>query len=132
MSNDPIANMIAMIKNASKARHEKVDIPLSKVKLEMVKIFKNEGFIKNFKLIEKDTFNYIRIFLKYTDTNETVISDIKRVSKQGRRVYNGAKDIPRILNGLGVVVVSTSKGITTGKRAREEWNVGGEVLCHIW
>ncbi len=132
MSVDPIANMIVMIKNASRARHEKVDIPLSKIKLEMVKIFKNEGFIKNFKLIEDKKFNYIRIFLKYTEVNEQVISDIKRVSKQGRRIYTKAKEIPRILNGLGVVVISTSKGITTGKRAREEWSVGGEVLCYIW
>jgi len=132
VSMDPIANMIAMIKNASKARHEKVDIPLSKIKLEMIKIFKNEGFIKNFKLVEENKKNFIRIFLKYSETNDEVITNIRRVSKLGRRIYKKAKDIPRILNGLGVVIVSTSKGITTGKKAREEWKVGGEILCYIW
>ena len=102
------------------------------MKLEMIKIMKNEGFIKNFKLIEESGHNKIRIFLKYSESNDPVISDIKRVSKQGLRIFKKAKEIPRIFNGLGVVIVSTSKGITTGKRAREEWNVGGEVLCYIW
>ncbi len=129
---DPIANMISMIKNASKARHEKVDIPLSKIKLEILKIFKNEGFIKNFKLIEDKKKSYIRIFLKYLDNNTPGIEEIKRVSKPGLRIYKKAKDIPRLLNGLGVVIISTSKGITTGKRAREEWKIGGEILCYIW
>jgi small subunit ribosomal protein S8 len=124
--------MISMIKNASQARHEKVEIPLSKVKIEMIKIFKNEGFIRNFKLVELKNINYIRVFLKYADDNQKVITNIKRVSKQGKRVYKKAKDIPRILNGLGVVIVSTSKGILTGKKAREEVNVGGEILCYIW
>lgn len=132
MSQDPIADMLAKIKNACHARHERVDIPLSKTKLEMIKIFKNEGFIKNFKIIEGKSFNLIRIFLKYTDKNEPVIEELQRVSKQGRRIYSAAKEIPRILNGLGVVIVSTSQGITTGKKAREEWNVGGEILCYIW
>ncbi|MDH4127696.1 MAG: 30S ribosomal protein S8 [Spirochaetota bacterium] len=132
MSFDPIANMISMIKNAFRARHEKVDIPLSKIKLEMIKIFKNEGFIKNFKLVEENKQNIIRIFLKYNDKNVSVISDIKRVSKQGKRRYSKSKEIPRILNGLGVVIISTAKGVTTGKRARDEWNVGGEILCYIW
>lgn len=132
MSQDPIADMLAKIKNACHARHDKVDIPLSKTKLEMIKIFKNEGFIKNFKIIEGKSFNLIRIFLKYTDQNEPVIEELKRVSKQGRRMYSAAKEIPRILNGLGVVIISTSKGITTGKKAREEWNVGGEILCYVW
>jgi len=132
VSFDPIANMISMIKNAFRARHEKVDIPLSKIKLEMIKIFKNEGFIKNFKLVEENKQNIIRIFLKYNDKNVSVISDIKRVSKQGKRRYSKSKEIPRILNGLGVVIISTAKGVTTGKRARDEWNVGGEILCYIW
>ncbi|MDH5680605.1 MAG: 30S ribosomal protein S8 [Spirochaetota bacterium] len=132
MSVDPIANMVVMIKNASRAKHDKVDIPMSKLKLEMIKIMKNEGFIKNFKLIEEKGHNKVRIFLKYSENNDPVISDIKRVSKQGLRIFKKAKEIPRIFNGLGVVIVSTSKGITTGKRAREEWNVGGEVLCYIW
>ena len=132
MSCDPIADMLAMIKNANLAGHEKVDFMMSKIKLGIIKVFKEEGFIKNFKIIEKGSFSYLRIFLKNEDRGLQVITDIKRVSKPGRRIYKNRKNIPRIFNGLGVVVMSTSWGVITGKRARDEYKVGGEVLCYIW
>lgn len=133
MSSDNIADMLTKIRNASMAQHESVSIPLSKLKLEIVKIMKNEGFIRNFKVQEesKKNFKNIRIFLKYDEYGDPVISGLRKISKPGRRVYNGNEDIPRILNGLGVVVVSTSKGVLTGKKAKEE-RVGGEILCHIY
>lgn len=130
---DPIANMLAKIKNASMARHEKVDIPSSKLKVEIVKIFKNEGFVKNFKLVDNSKQGLIRIFLKYqADQKKTpVIQGIDRISKPGLRKYVGAGEVPRIYNGMGTVVVSTSKGVLTDRKAREK-NVGGEVICCIW
>ena len=131
MSQDVIADMLTKIRNASKAKHEKVDIPMSKVKLEITKIFKNEGFIKNFKLIEANKKTYIRTFLKYDTDGNSVITGIDRVSKPGLRVYKAKDEMPRIFNGLGVVVVSTSKGIITGKKSKEQ-NIGGEVICYIW
>lgn len=131
MSCDPIADMLTKIRNASFARHEKVDIPLSKLKLEIIKIFKNEGYIKNFKLVEENKKPVIRIFLKYDQNNKPVITNLKRVSKPGLRIYRGKNDIPRIFNGLGTTVISTSRGVLTGKKAREQ-GIGGEVLCYIW
>ncbi|MGL4982686.1 MAG: 30S ribosomal protein S8 [Treponemataceae bacterium] len=128
---DPIADMLTKVRNATMARHEKVDISASKLKLEIVKILKNEGYIKNFKKTVVDGFNQIRIFLKYDDSNEPVIHGLKKISTPGRRVYSGYKDIPRIYNGYGTVIVSTSLGVTTGKRASEKM-VGGELICSIW
>lgn len=130
---DPIANMLTKIRNASNARHEKVDIPSSKLKVEIIKIFKNEGFIKNFKLVDDKKQGLIRIFLKYQNDQlrTPVITNIKRVSKPGLRQYSGNTELPRIYNGMGTVVVSTSKGVLTDKKAREQ-SVGGEILCYIW
>jgi len=131
MVHDPIGDMLTKIRNAAKAKHEKVDIPISKLKVEIVKILKNEGFIKNFKLLEEFGKHIIRIFLKYTETGQVVLQGLERVSKPGKRVYSGATDMPRLFNGLAVTIVSTSKGVITGKKARQQ-NIGGEVLCYVW
>lgn len=130
---DPIANMLTKIRNASSARHEKVEVPGSKLKVEIIKIFKNEGFIKNFKLVDDKKQGLIRIFLKYqNDQRKTpVITNIERVSRPGLRQYSGNAALPRIFNGMGTVVVSTSKGVLTDRKAREQ-GIGGEVLCYIW
>ncbi len=128
---DPVADMLTKIRNASRAKHEKVDVSTSKMKLQIVKILKNEGFIKNFKKVTKDGISYIRIFLKYDEDMSPVLHDLQRISTPGRRVYTGYRDMPRIYNGHGVVVVSTSNGVITGKKAAEN-KVGGELICSIW
>jgi small subunit ribosomal protein S8 len=129
---DPVADMLTKIRNAGMAKHEKVDIPSSKLKLEIVKILKTEGYIKNFKkATSQDNMNVIRIFLKYDDAAGPVIHGIEKVSKPGRRVYTGYKDMPRVFNGYGTLIVSTSIGVTTGKKAAEK-KVGGEIICTVW
>ena len=128
---DPISNMLTKIRNALQARHEKVDIPMSKIKLEVIKIFKNEGFIKNFRLIDEGNKVIIRVFLKYTKENLSVINGLKRVSKSSLRVYKGKDQIPRIFNGLGVTVVSTSKGVLTGRKAKRERCRRRNTLLHL-
>ena len=128
---DPVADMLTKIRNASAAKFEKVDIKTSKLKLEIVKILKNEGFIKNFKKVTLEEVNYIRIFLKYDNKENSVIHGIKKVSTPGRRVYSGYKTMPRVFNGFGTVIVSTSTGIITGKKASAQ-QVGGEVICKVW
>ena len=128
---DPVADMLTKIRNASAAKFEKVDIRTSKLKLEIVKILKNEGFIKNFKKVTLEEVNYIRIFLKYDNKENSVIHGIKKVSTPGRRVYSGYKSMPRVFNGFGTVIVSTSTGIITGKKASAQ-QVGGEVICKVW
>jgi small subunit ribosomal protein S8 len=129
---DPVADMLTKIRNASMAKHEKVEIPTSKLKLQIVKILKNEGYVKNFKkVVNKDGVNVIRVFLKYDDKQNPVLHGIDRISTPGRRVYSGYRDMPRVFNGYGVVVVSTSSGIITGKKASEK-KVGGELICSIW
>jgi len=128
---DPVADMLTKIRNAGMAKHEKVDIPTSKLKLEIVKILKTEGFIKNFKKINQDGMNCIRVFLKYDDTTVPVIHGIEKVSTPGRRVYSGYKTLPRVVNGYGTLIVSTSIGVTTGKKAVEK-KVGGEIICTVW
>ena len=128
---DPIADMLTVIRNANRVKKEKVDIPSSKLKLEIIKILKNEGYIKNFKLIEESKKSYIRIYLKYTPNGESVIHDLKRVSRPSLRVYKKKNQIPRVYNGYGTSIISTSKGVLTDKKARES-NVGGEVICYIW
>ena len=128
---DPVADMLTKIRNASSAKFEKVDIRTSKLKLEIVKILKNEGFIKNFKKVTLEDVNYIRIFLKYDSKENSVIHGIKKVSTPGRRVYSGYKSMPRVFNGFGTVIVSTSTGIITGKKASAQ-QVGGEVICKVW
>lgn len=128
---DPVADMLTKIRNAGMARFEKVDIPTSKLKLEIVKILKTEGYIKNFKKISQEGKNFIRVFLKYDEANTPIIHGISKVSKPGRRIYSGYKAMPRILNGYGTLIVSTSSGVTTGRKA-EEKKVGGELICTVW
>ncbi len=128
---DPIADMLTKIRNASLAKFEKVDIPASKLKVEIVKILKNEGFIKTFKKVAQDGSNQIRIYLKYDEGNTSVIHGLERVSKPGRRVYTGYKEMPRIFNGYGTLIVTTSQGVITGKKAAEK-KLGGELICSVW
>ena len=128
---DPIADMLTKIRNACQAKHEKVDVLPSKVKLEIVKILKNEGYVKNFKKVSQDGKNYMRIFLKYDGEDESIIRGIQRLSTPGRRVYVGCKNIPSVLNNYGISIISTSTGVTTGRKAVEK-SVGGELICNVW
>ncbi|MBO4533898.1 MAG: 30S ribosomal protein S8 [Treponema sp.] len=130
-ASDPVADMLTKVRNAAMARHEKVDVPASKLKLEIVKILKTEGYIKNFKKVQEEGKNILRIFLKYDDDNNPVIHGVKKISTPGRRVYSGYKDLPRVYNGYGTIIVSTSSGVTTGKKASEKM-VGGELVCTVW
>ena len=128
---DPVADMLARIRNAASARHQKVDIPASKLKLEIARILKEEGYIANFKATEEDGHKIVRVYLKYGNNNEAAISNVERVSRPGCRVYVGRNEIPRVLGGLGINILTTPKGVMTGRQARKE-GVGGEVLCDIW
>jgi small subunit ribosomal protein S8 len=128
---DPLADMLAKLHNASAAGHESVDIRPSRVKLEVIKILKSEGYVKNFKKTSDADHSMIRIFLKYDEREKPVIQGLKRLSKPGRRVYSSYQELPRIFNGFGTVIVSTSAGVTTGKKARDR-KVGGELICSIW
>ena len=128
---DPIADMLTRIRNANTAFHEQVDVPASKVKEQIARVLKKEGFVKDFQTIHTGAQGVIRLFLKYGPNRERVITGLKRVSKPGLRVYVGKERVPRIYGGLGVVVVSTPRGIVTGKRAKE-MGVGGELLAYIW
>jgi small subunit ribosomal protein S8 len=128
---DPIADMLTKIRNANMAKLEKVDIATSKIKLEIVKILKTEGYIKNFKKISQDGQNFIRVFLKYDEQTGSIIHGLDRVSRPGRRVYSGYKEMPRVRNGYGTLIVSTSAGVTTGRKAAEK-KVGGELICQVW
>ena len=131
MMTDPIADMLTRIRNASNAKHDSVDVPASNIKKELAQILLSEGFIKGFDFIDDAKQGIIRVDLKYGKQNEKVISGIKRISKPGLRVYVKSDEIPRVLGGLGIVILSTSKGIMTDKVARKE-NIGGEVICYVW
>lgn len=128
---DPVADMLTKIRNASMAKFEKVDVTPSKLKLEIIKILKNEGYIKNFKKMNQEDSDVIRVFLKYDNRQQPVIHGIEKISTPGRRVYSGYRKMPRVLNGYGTVIVSTSTGVTTGRKAAEK-RVGGELICSIW
>ena len=128
---DPIADMITRIRNANVVKHETVDVPASNMKKELARILLEEGFIRGYDVIEDGKQGIIRIQLKYGQTGERVISGLKRISKPGMRVYADKHEVPRVLNGLGISIISTSKGILTDKQARKE-NVGGEVICYVW
>jgi small subunit ribosomal protein S8 len=128
---DPVADMLTKLRNAGMAKHEKVDVANSKLKLEIIKILKTEGYIRNFKKLNQEGANTLRVFLKYDDNEGPVIHGLERVSTPGRRVYAGYKNMPRVYNGYGTLIVSTSAGVTTGKKAAER-KVGGEILCTVW
>ncbi|MBW1803377.1 MAG: 30S ribosomal protein S8 [Deltaproteobacteria bacterium] len=128
---DPIADMLTRIRNAIMASYEAVDIPNAKLKVNLAKILKSEGFIKNYKIVADRRQGILRIFLKYDDKGESVIDGLRRVSKPSRRVYTRSDRIPKVLNGYGVNILSTSKGLMTDKQARKN-GVGGEILCSVW
>lgn len=128
---DPIADMLTRIRNASMAKLQKVDIPSSNLKVSLANVLKAEGFVKNYKVIADNKQGVLRVYLRYIDEKEPVIREIKRVSKPGSRVYVGCDELPSVKNGLGVAILSTSKGILTDKLAREA-GIGGEVICTVW
>ncbi|MBT2157430.1 30S ribosomal protein S8 [Clostridioides difficile] len=128
---DPIADMLTRIRNANVVKHETVDVPASNMKKELARILLEEGFIRGYDVIEDGKQGIIRIQLKYGQEGERVITGLKKISKPGMRVYVANHEIPKVLNGLGISVISTSKGILTDKQARKE-NVGGEVICYVW
>lgn len=128
---DPIADMLTRIRNAAKAKINSVDIPGSKMKLEIAKVMKQEGYIRNFKFIQDQKQGTLRIYMKYGQGNTNAIFGLHRISKPSRRVYAKAQEIKPVLNGMGISILSTSKGILTDKQARQE-KIGGEVLCNIW
>lgn len=128
---DPIADMLTRVRNANMVRHEKIELPASNIKKQIAEILKSEGFIKNVEFVEDDKQGVLRLFLKYGQNNERVITGLKRISKPGLRVYAKADEVPKVLNGLGIALVSTSEGIVTDREARKR-NVGGEVLAYVW
>ena len=128
---DPIGDLLTRIRNGGKAGFDKVDVPASRMKIALARIFKDEGFIKNYKLIKDNKQGILRIYLRYDDRNQPLIQRLERVSRPGRRVYAGCEELPKVQGGLGVAVVSTSKGVMTDRQARK-LKVGGEVLCQIW
>ena len=129
--NDPIADMLTRIRNAQVARHDTVTMPASNMKKSIAKLMQNEGFIKSYEVIDDGLQGQIKITLKYLDKKQPVIVGLKRISKPGLRVYASCEDLPKVLGGLGVAIISTSKGVMTDRMARKE-NLGGEVLCYIW
>ena len=132
MTSDPIADMLTRIRNANTAKHDTVDVPCSKMKISIAEILLKEGYIKKFDMIDVDGISMIHITLKYgADKNEKIITGLKRISKPGLRVYASKEELPRVLGGLGIAIVSTNKGVMTDKEARKE-NVGGEVLAFVW
>ena len=132
MTSDPIADMLTRIRNANTAKHDTVDVPCSKMKVSIAEILLKEGYIKKFDMIDVDGISMIHITLKYgADKNEKIITGLKRISKPGLRVYASKEELPRVLGGIGIAIVSTNKGVMTDKEARKE-NVGGEVLAFVW
>lgn len=128
---DPIADMLTRVRNALGARHSKVEVPASKTKIEMARILREEGYINNYRVATDGSKKVIKIYLRYRSDSAPVISHLKRVSKPGRRVYANSKSVPRVIGGMGINILTTSKGLMTGDKAREQ-NVGGEILCGIW
>ncbi|MFR7349965.1 30S ribosomal protein S8 [Peptoniphilus sp.] len=131
MMTDPIADMLTRIRNSNNAKHKTVDVPASNIKREIAQILLDEGYIKSFDFIEDNKQGMLKVELKYTQDGERVISGLKRISKPGLRVYANSQELPKVLGGLGIAIISTSKGIITDKKARE-LNVGGEVICYVW
>jgi small subunit ribosomal protein S8 len=132
MQTDPISDMLTRIRNAAKARHARVELPASKLKIEIARVLKEEGFISTYKVVdESKTRKALRVFLKYTPDRRSVISDVRRVSKPGSRRYLGVQEIRGVFGGLGVSILSTPRGVMTGRAARKQ-RLGGEVLCEVW
>jgi small subunit ribosomal protein S8 len=128
---DPVSDMLTRIRNAIRARHQKVDVPASKLKVEIARILKEEGFISNFKATEEEGHKVVRIYLKYDNNNDAAISNVSRISRPGCRVYVRRTEIPRVLGGLGINILTTPRGVMTRRQARKQ-GVGGEVLCEVW
>ncbi|HLI82632.1 MAG TPA: 30S ribosomal protein S8 [Bryobacteraceae bacterium] len=131
MLSDPIADMLTRVRNAIRARHPKADVPASRLKIEIARILKEEGYIATYKVVEEGAKKTIRIYLKYGADNAPVISAIERVSRPGCRVYVGQTEIPRVLGGMGINILTTPRGVMTGRDAHKE-HVGGEILCRVW
>jgi len=131
MVSDGIGDLLNRIRNAQKARFDKLDIPASRMKANLCRILKEEGYIKNYKFIRDDKQGVLRVHLKYGESRDGALSGAKRISRPGRRIYVGHEEIPRILSGMGISIVSTSRGVMTDRQARKE-RVGGEVLCAVW
>ncbi|MEN2994478.1 MAG: 30S ribosomal protein S8 [Thermodesulfovibrio sp.] len=131
MMTDPISDMLTRIRNAIRVKADKVDIPASRMKIEISKILKEEGFIKSYKIIKDKKQGIIRINLKYTPEGDSVISDLKRISKPGRRVYVSKDEVPYVMGGLGIAILTTSQGVMTDKECRQR-GIGGEVICYVW
>jgi small subunit ribosomal protein S8 len=128
---DPVADLLARVRNALGARHEKTDVPASRFKVELARILKDEGYIKNYKLMDDRGGNLLRLYLKYDETGNPVIHGLSRMSKPGRRLYRGKSELPEVLGGLGISIVSTSQGLLTGHDAKKR-GLGGEVVCTVW
>lgn len=128
---DPIADMLTRIRNATKIRKKEVSIPSSRMKVEIAKILKDEGYIRNFKVIDDNKQGILNITLKYSEDNQSVISGIKRVSKPGCRIFCTRDSVPKVIDGLGIAIISTSQGMTSGKKC-QELGIGGEVICYVW
>jgi small subunit ribosomal protein S8 len=128
---DPVADMLTRVRNASRAGHRKVDIPSSKMKREVARILKERGFVHNYAYVDDGLQGYLRLYLKYSEEEESAIQGLQRVSRPGLRKYVGKDEIPRVLNGLGVAILSTSRGVLTGVEARQA-GVGGEYVCRVW
>ena len=128
---DPVADLLTRIRNAVSARQQKLDVPASKLKMEIARILKEEGYISNFKATEENGRKVLRVYLKYSSSNDAAITNLARVSRPGCRVYVGHTEIPRVLGGLGINILTTPKGVMTGRQARKT-GIGGEILCEVW
>lgn len=131
MNTDPIADMLTRIRNANLVAHETVEMPSSKLKVELAKLLKEEGYIVDYSVKEVGKFNFLTVVLKYDAKRKPIITNLKRISKPGLRNYCKSKNLPKVLGGLGIAIISTSKGLLTDRRARKE-NIGGEILCYVW
>lgn len=131
MTTDPIADLLTRIRNATRAKHPRVDLPASKLKLEITRILKEEGYLTNYKVVDEKGKKTLRIFLRYTPDRRSVITDLKRVSRPGSRRYVGKTDIRQVVGGMGISIVSTAKGLMTGQAARKA-GIGGEIMCEVW
>lgn len=131
MNTDPIADMLTRIRNANMVAHESVEMPSSKLKVELAKLLKDEGYITDYSVRQEDKFSFLTIILKYDEKRKPVISNLKRISKPGLRTYCKSKDLPQVFGGLGIAIISTSKGLMTDRKAKKE-KLGGEILCYVW